>query len=266
METSVPAQVPSALVIAHPGHELFVSGWLRQARPRVFVLTDGSGRSSDPRIDTTRQIIESAGARAGSIFGRFSDRSIYEAILNGQSELFVDRAKELAAAFADEGVRCVVGDSYERQCLSHDLCRILIGAAIEMAERSIGDTVVTYEFPMYGYFGSRPREKQGDPIVFQLDATSFEWKLKAARSIPDPSLQREIDQMIEERGQDAFKVEYLFPVDRRWGRHDPESSPPHYEVHGEKLVEQGEYDRAIRYRDHVLPIVDALSDAVGQPP
>lgn len=31
----------AALVVAHPGHELRVYGWLEQARPRVFVLTDG---------------------------------------------------------------------------------------------------------------------------------------------------------------------------------------------------------------------------------
>src|SRR5207302_1404403 len=31
----------SALLVAHPGHELRVHGWLERERPLVFVLTDG---------------------------------------------------------------------------------------------------------------------------------------------------------------------------------------------------------------------------------
>ena len=32
-----------ALLLGHPGHELKVLGWLAENRPRVYVLTDGSG-------------------------------------------------------------------------------------------------------------------------------------------------------------------------------------------------------------------------------
>src|ERR671917_288531 len=62
----------AALVVAHPGHELCVYGWLEQARPRVFVLTDGSGRSGIPRLQSTTKILARHGAipeggRAGDI-------------------------------------------------------------------------------------------------------------------------------------------------------------------------------------------------------
>jgi hypothetical protein len=41
------------LVVAHPGHELRLFGWLSYARADVLVLTDGSGRSARPRINGT---------------------------------------------------------------------------------------------------------------------------------------------------------------------------------------------------------------------
>ena len=47
----------AALVISHPGHELCVHHWLETARPDVFVLTDGSGRSGISRLDSTTKII-----------------------------------------------------------------------------------------------------------------------------------------------------------------------------------------------------------------
>ena len=36
----------AALVVAHPGHELRVHGWLEVARPVVCVSTDGSGHGA----------------------------------------------------------------------------------------------------------------------------------------------------------------------------------------------------------------------------
>ena len=33
----------AVLVVAHPGHELSLAGWLTIVRPAVFVMTNGSG-------------------------------------------------------------------------------------------------------------------------------------------------------------------------------------------------------------------------------
>src|SRR5919202_2920039 len=103
----------AALVIAHPGHELCLYGWLKSARPRVFVLTDGSGHSGKSRIERTTNILKEVGACVGSFYGRFSDAAIYEAILNHQFDLFVGLAQELAAQIINERIECVVGDARE---------------------------------------------------------------------------------------------------------------------------------------------------------
>src|SRR5262245_36394298 len=87
-----------ALVIAHPGHELRVHGWLEQVRPRVFILTDGSGSSGQPRLRSTRRILKQAGAVRGEVFGRFTDRDLYEALRHGDREPFTAVVTELSTA------------------------------------------------------------------------------------------------------------------------------------------------------------------------
>src|ERR1041385_9519667 len=70
------------LFVAHPGHELCVHAWLTSTRPKVFVLTDGSGHGTQPRIGSTNKLLERAGAERGPIYARFADAELYELILN----------------------------------------------------------------------------------------------------------------------------------------------------------------------------------------
>ncbi len=78
----------AALVVAHPGHELRVHHWMERARPVVFVLTDGSGSAHSSRLASTTAVLEQAGARPGSIYGRLSDRDLYRALLDHGSQPF----------------------------------------------------------------------------------------------------------------------------------------------------------------------------------
>src|SRR5205823_28552 len=87
-----------ALVVAHPGHEMRVYAWLKFARPLVFVLTDGSGRSGKSRLPSTSRILEQVEAVSGCIYGRLTDAQIYSAMLNVDVDCFVGLAAELADA------------------------------------------------------------------------------------------------------------------------------------------------------------------------
>ena len=46
----------TALMVAHPGHELRVWHWLEIECPRVVVVTDGSGRSGASRKGTVLSV------------------------------------------------------------------------------------------------------------------------------------------------------------------------------------------------------------------
>src|SRR5262245_43976834 len=122
MEVSL--QLPwtrAALVVAHPGHELRVHGWLQQVRPLVCVMTDGSGRSGCSRVAATRRLLSEVGARPGGIYGRWTDARVYEALLGGEFAFFTAIAEELAATLVTEQIQYVATDAAEGYNPTHDI-------------------------------------------------------------------------------------------------------------------------------------------------
>ena len=57
------------LLVAHPGHELLLHGWISRTKPVIHVLTDGSPLSSASRLGRTTELLRDLGARSGAIFG-----------------------------------------------------------------------------------------------------------------------------------------------------------------------------------------------------
>src|SRR5438309_10617586 len=77
-----------ALVVAHPGHELRVFGWLSRNKPRVYVITDGSGQGGDHRIQSIARLLEMIGIEVDVVFGLVTDDQIYRDILEHEIHLF----------------------------------------------------------------------------------------------------------------------------------------------------------------------------------
>lgn len=170
----------AALVVAHPSHELRVHGWLEQAKPYVCVLTDGAGRSGEPRLARTSEVLSRCGATQGAIYGRLTDLQVYAAILNGDAKLFDDLVEELAQVFVAEKIDYVVGDAAEGYSVTHDICRIMIGAAVDLAEREHGHRVASYDFLAVGPPDECPDELRNEAIWLRLDDELFDRKVKAA--------------------------------------------------------------------------------------
>src|ERR1700747_1207305 len=94
----------AALLIAHPGHELRVFHWLEIARPLVLVLTDGSGHTNISRLSSTTKNLDATCSTAGPVYGKFTDPQIYAAILNSDSEVFIEVMHQLARSFIEHGI------------------------------------------------------------------------------------------------------------------------------------------------------------------
>lgn len=253
----------AALVIAHPGHELRVYGWLEAARPLVFVLTDGSGRTGHSRLQSTVNILEGVGARPGSIFGRFTDQAVYQATLGHDHALFKALARELADELVRERVDYVAGDAEEGYNTAHDICRLVLNAAVELASRERGVPVVNYDFLLTGRPAECPSHLRESAVWLRLDDATFGRKLTAAGNYSE--LAAEVATAIDENGESAFRVECLRPVvdvDCRAGRFNTEK--PYYERYGEQQVAAGHYEKVISYREHILPIAEALRECVGE--
>src|SRR5215813_4503570 len=135
-----------ALVAGHPGHELKVFGWMSQHSPRVYLLTDGSGRHGISRTAASRSVIADLQAQPGEVFGDISDAQIYEAMLHKDLPLFFSVVDELANSFVRHQIDLVVGDAAEGFNPTHDLCRLLINASVLIAERTSGRRIANFEF------------------------------------------------------------------------------------------------------------------------
>jgi hypothetical protein len=252
----------AALFIAHPGHELRVYGWLETARPRTFVLTDGTGRSANSRLHSTLRILDEAGGSPGSVCGRFSDLAVYEAILRHDYQMFTGLVHELADEFVCQQISYVVGDATEGYNTAHDICRLVLNAAVEEASRARGVRVGNYDFLLKGRPEECPARLRDRAIWLRLNDDVVGRKLKAAYNYPE--LSAEVEAAISKNGESAFRVECLRPVDCEDGTEPYDVEKPYYEVYGEQQVASGYYDQVIRYREHILPLARALRECVGR--
>ncbi|EEF62672.1 hypothetical protein [Pedosphaera parvula] len=246
----------AALIIAHPGHELRVHHWLEEAKPVVLVLTDGSGRTSKSRLESTTRILQRAGARPGSIYGRFTDAGIYEIMLQGKSDLVLPLLNETAEFLIAEQIDYVAGDALEGYNTSHELCRYLIGAAIELARRKTGREIANYDFLLTGRPDECPERLRANAIHLPLDDAAIARKLAAAEGYPE--LKHEVEGALKQFGKILFAQEWLRPVPNHTGINLDHAEVPYYESYGEKQKAAGHYQHVIRFREHMLPLAQAM--------
>src|SRR5438046_519802 len=199
----------AALVIAHPGHELRVHSLVVLAQPLAFVLTDGSGHNGQSRLASTSRLLERTGAAPGGIYGRLTDRALYAAILGGDVDLVAGLARELAQALVDERIDYVVGDACEGHNPGHDLCRVIIDAAAELAGRA-GQRVACLDFPLVGRPNECPPALAAHAISLPLDDAAFARKLAAMHAYV--ALAGEVSAALAATGPAAFRIACLRPV------------------------------------------------------
>lgn len=240
----------AALVIAHPGHELRVYRWASWARPRVFVFTDGSGHSGQSRLHRTTSILQKLGGQPGSIYGRLSDAEIYSAILNRDAALFCKMADELAEELVCHQIHYVVGDAFEGYNPAHDVCRLVINAAIRIASLTFPG-IENFEVLLANKGYDHPPSNM---VRIELEEEMLAQKIGDLRAYSE--LAADADRILADEGVDSLRTEYLRRVVIE--TNDGFKEPPFYETYGEDRVAAGYYKQVIRYRDHVLPIAEAL--------
>lgn len=254
----------TAIVVAHPGHELRVHHWLETNRPVVHCLTDGSGRIGRSRTSSTSKLLRNAGAREGTIFGRFTDREVYRALLAGECAIFEGVLTELTESLIAEGVTMVAGDAPEGANPTHDLCRCLIDQAVAAVERTTGRLLDNYEFVLDGPPEDCPAELRDRALSIRLDDVTLRRKLCAAHDYAE--LRGETEEALSVYGEQAFAVECLRPPTTRFAWERFEREPPPYEHYGREGVERfgksfGGYEEVITYRRHVKPVIQAIEVA-----
>ena len=259
---SPPSRTPhAALVMAHPGHELRIHGWLERTRPLTFVLTDGSGHTSSSRLASTTRVLTAAGAQpAGVLYGQLTDREVYQALRAFDADLFLDYARVLAHQFVTHGITVVVGDAREGYNPMHDVCRMMTDAAVALAGRVLHRPISSYQFATVGDPVARPAGATGEPLTLRLDSPELTRKLVASHGYTE--LAEDVHRALAVTGDAAFGVECLWPI--RASVVEPLTDVPEYEAWGEARVSAGHYGQVIRYLEHVRPLEDRLRRLVNE--
>jgi hypothetical protein len=280
-EHSAAPEARTLLVIAHPGHELRVHGWLEITRPEVWVITDGSGRTGCSRIDSTTRVLGATASAQGAVYGNMTDVDLYQAVLNREHKRFIALVDQLAGTMIDNNVECIAGDAREGYNPAHDICRLLINAAVALVKRKTNRKLLNYDFTLVSTPGDCPDELRARALFFDLDEAAFMRKIHAARNYPE--LQAEVESalngshaptvakdphLVERLRTDygvtqanSFRTECLRPVSAN-GANREDHQQPFYEEYGERQVRAGHYTDVLRYREHLLPLAAALDDYV----
>jgi len=250
----------TALIVAHPGHELRIHGMVERVRPRTYVLTDGSGAGSAGRIASTTRVLSRAGAYRGEIYGAFSDASLYALLRLKAFDVLCRMVGGLADSLIRHDIQAVVGDAGDRYNPAHDVCRLMIDAAVRIVERRRGVRPANYAFPLIGCPDAGPTAPGS--VCIDLDGGELRRKLDASRGYAE--LAPEVAAALSEWGADAFRKECLRPVSRLGCVAPLPGEAPFYEVHGARRVASGRYHEVIRYAAHVLPLAQRLERLVQE--
>jgi hypothetical protein len=246
-----------ALLVGHPGHELRVLGWLAENRPRVYILTDGSGQAGPSRLAATSRLLDRLGSRRGQVFGLFSDAEIYRAILDQEIGIFRSIVDQLARSLVEHGIDFVAADAAEGFNPTHDICRQLANAAVSKARMLTGRAIANYEFCLTEWDLKSTETHDDRCWHLRLEDRLLRLKLNAAREYAE--LRDEVEQAIGLKGEEYFRIECLRKVTQPFLEHQ-QGYRPYYEELGEQRVAAGKYRSAIRYQSHMLPILRAIQD------
>lgn len=247
---------PALLAVGHPGHELRVHGWLERVRPHVVVLTDGSGHHGVPRLGSTASLIDRAGAVPGPVFGRFSDAALYRALLDGDLTPLLDVTDEIADTLIRQHINVVAGDDAEGYNPAHDVCRIIVNAAVNQACEVMKRPIANLAFSLVG----RPDQLEQHAAASQVLLDDAALRRKIDEAVRYPEMAGEVAAARKQFGDAPFRVETFrhVPPGELW---EPENVP-FYEQYGSERVAAGVYQDVIRYRQHVRPLADALAARV----
>ena len=232
-----------------------VFGWISRYKPRVYLLTDGSGRHGVSRVPSTAELLAPLGTSTDRVFGIISDRDLYRAILEGKTSWFVDTLDRITESLIENGIDLMVADAMEGFNPAHDLCRALVDSAMVDVNRRTGRRIANYKFCLTEWDRSRQEHHDETCSHFVLDDDALDRKVDAAEKYAE--LRDEVRKAIEVRGKEYFRVECLKEVAEPFQQWDY-SGKPDYEVWGEQRVAEGKYESVIRYEEQIVPILDAI--------
>lgn len=290
-----------ALCIAHPGHELRLHSFLEQARPFVFILTDGSHRTGeDMMMDSVKSISKAIKHGIQTVPGDDSwnrvfmwnfphrpeqlhnnDKEIYLEIIL-RTDFFVSFINFIAKNLIKYKIDYLVADSSEGTNVCHEVMSMMADIAVKLVKKNTGKEILRYDYAIDKPFNDSVNE---DCIRIQLDDEAVDRKLEAMLKFPlaitdlkpnvsldmnviielskMPDGKDQVKHLLKEINPDFFYNEYLRPVNiNKVDSEKPLYEILVYEIMGEKAVLEGKYTEAITYKKHLKPLREKLQEEI----
>lgn len=247
--------VPRLVVTGHPNHELAILGLVQRLRPRLLFLTDGGG---EERVEESRRCLASLGLLAHARFLDWPEKALYQALLAHDRSPFDEIVGEVRAEILAVAPQQVLSESVELYNPLHDVTLPIVRAAT----RGLPGIEIV-EFPLIAQVPAaeeryRVQRLPAGRAGASLRLTAGELAAKArARDEHYRCLARQLGPVLDGLGPEHMALELLAAARTAY----PEPGVEHvlrYEWRGRRLKEQGEVERVITYRDHFLPMVQAL--------
>lgn len=214
---------------------------MERERPRVFILSDGSGGAQSSRVAYSASTIAAVGASFVEGCWQRSDRDWYAAMISGEIATFAEAVNAIAAAAI--AAPFIVADAADGYNPLHDLCQAMAVAATQRLSR---------EAPIKLLVSPATAAAMGSAhMAWELDKEAIARK-RAAVSSYTPLAEEARRLLVEE--PDTLRRERLLLPSFDW----PENWEPEWEAYGRKRVQEGRFATPITYRGHVLPIAKAL--------
>ncbi len=227
----------------------------------MVVLTDGGGPH---RVAQSQNGLRLLGLLDHATYLNFSEKSFYEALLSGDTELFSRVAIELRAVierFQPDQIFC---DAIEFYNPVHDITRpLLLRALAGLPEIPLFEVPLVYQAPVEGevYEIQRIPESQAH-LRLSYDLSEEELAAKVyARDHIHTSLHDQAGPEFVELSPRHMQREEIAAIREDLPEPDEASRVLRYEWRARLLHEQGAIDRIITYRDHFLPAASRLLTA-----
>jgi hypothetical protein len=244
------------LVFSHPNHEIAVLGLINRLCPHLIYLTDGGGEA---RVDQTKEALEDYRPASTHYLNR-SEESLYDALLQGDSQFYRGVAAEVNAIAAHLDANSVYCDAVEFYNPVHDVALPVVRSAFALTDLPIFEVPLVYqkagvveEFE----FQHIPGSLSSESFYIELSQDELTRKIATIKSgvykMLFAQLGRAILDNVPHAGREHFlkaRITLPSPAPEQLLR---------YEMRGRALKHLGAVREVITFDAHYAPIFHALT-------
>lgn len=248
-----------AFVVSHPAHLLTVLGMVLRWRPRILMLIEAPTGPGAGQEDLVREGLELAGLDDHCDALRFDKDESYRRALAGDHGYHLEIGARIQEWIREVKPDAVLGDAYEASNFQHDIGRLLLDEALRFNATLLSGG--NFEFPL----SSRRHGDRTELRFGQFQAGTWEtFSLTPEEAAIKESVvewARDLDPFVDQVANffpDLKSESYrAVPQDRNY-LNPPPGLDLYYDERGREEVDKGTYETAITFRDHFVPLVEAV--------